>query len=258
MHRFFVPPDRRVENEVALSGDIAHQIARVLRLRANEEIVLIPTDAADAVEWRVRLVAVEAHAVRGSVVAERSGLSEPACAVTLCAALLKGERFDWLLQKATELGVAAIQPIVTAHTIRKLGPDDEHAQDRWRRIVTEAAEQSGRSRVPAMCGPVPLRGLANAVPAPLFVAHETVAARTLAEAIPAEAERVAVAIGPEGGFSDDEVTALVADAGAIPVSLGPRVLRAETAAITAVTLVMATTGNLVPPRERAWREFRDT
>jgi 16S rRNA (uracil1498-N3)-methyltransferase len=258
VHRFFVPPESRSAHTVTLPGEIAHQIARVLRLRSNEEIVLIPTDGADAVEWRVRLVSVEARAARGLIVAERPGLPEPTCAVTLCPALLKGERFDWLLQKATELGVAAIQPIVTAHTIRKIGPDDAHAPERWRRIVTEAAEQSGRGRVPAIRGPVALGALARAVAAPLFVAHETVAARTLAEALPPGADRAAVAIGPEGGFSDDEVERLVAAAGAIPVSLGPRVLRAETAAITAVTLVMATTGNLAPPRERAWRDIRDT
>ena len=257
MHRFFVPHAIRAENGVVLSGDIAHQIARVLRLRANEEIVLIPTDADNAVEWRVRLDSVEARIAHGEIIAERPALPEPTCALTLCAALLKGERFDWLLQKATELGVAAIQPIVTAHTIRKIGRDDAHALDRWQRIVTEAAEQAGRGRVPAICGPVSLGELRNTVAAPIFVAHEMVAARTLAESLPAEAESAAVAIGPEGGFSESEVARLVAEAGAIPVSLGPRVLRAETAAITAVTLVMVTTGNLAPPRERGWHDIRD-
>jgi len=260
MHRFFVPSGMRAENSVVIEGDSAHQIARVLRLRAGEEIVLLPADAADAVEWRVRLVSVAASAVRGVVVAERVGLPEPTCAVTLCPALLKGERFDWLLQKATELGVAAIQPVTTAHTIRKIGPDDAHILERWRRIVTEAAEQSGRSRVPAIRGPVRLTDLADVVsmpvpvPIPIIVAHESVATRALIGALPPGAHRVAVAIGPEGGFADDEVRRLVADAGAVAVSLGPRILRAETAAITAVTLVMATTNNIAPPQARAWHD----
>jgi len=244
-----------VEQTVTLSGDSAHQIARVLRLRANEEIVLIPADATHAVEWRVRLVTVEARGVNGVVLAERAGLPEPSCAVTLCPALLKGERFDWLVQKVTELGVAVIQPVVTAHTIRKIGPDDRHARERWRRIATEAAEQSGRSRVPEIRGPVPLAELAHAVAAPLIVAHETVAAWTLADALPMARGGVAIVIGPEGGLTDDEVARLVADADAVPVSLGPRVLRAETAAITAVTLAMMATENLAPPRERLWHEI---
>jgi 16S rRNA (uracil1498-N3)-methyltransferase len=257
MHRFFVPQAIRAQNNVVLSGDIAHQIARVLRLRTNEEIVLIPTDANNAVEWRVRLVSVEARATDGEIIAERPALPEPTCALTLCAALLKGERFDWLLQKATELGVATIQPVVTAHTIRKISADDGHTLDRWRRIMTEAAEQSGRGRVPDIRGPVPLGELTGTVAAPIFVAHEAVTARTVADSLPAGATYAAVAIGPEGGFSESEVAHLVADAGAIPVSLGPRVLRAETAAITAVTLVMARTGNLTPPRERGWYDIRD-
>lgn len=258
MHRFFVYAASRSGNHVALPGDLAHQIARVLRLRASEEIVLIPADAADAVEWRVRLVSVEARAVRGVIVAERPALPEPTCAMTLCPALLKGERFDWLVQKATELGVAAIQPVITARTIRKIGADDARARERWRRIATEAAEQSGRGRVPEMREPVPLGALASVVSAPLVFAHETAVARMLAASLSAASGRVAVAIGPEGGFGDTEVARLAAEMGAIPVSLGPRVLRAETAGIAAVTLVMAITGNLAPPRERAWHATGDT
>ena len=257
MHRFFVTAESRTANDVTLSGGIAHQIARVLRLRANEEIVLIPTDGQDAVEWRVRLGAVEARLVSGAVVAERPGLPEPGCAVTLCAAVLKGERFDWLVQKATELGVAAIQPVITAQTIRRVGPEDTKALDRWRRIATEAAEQSGRSRAPTIGTPVPLSGIADSAPAPLFVAHEAVRAETLIRAVPPNARALSVIVGPEGGLAESEVEHLVERDGAIAVSLGSRILRAETAAITAVTLALAATTNMEPARERAWQEIRD-
>jgi 16S rRNA (uracil1498-N3)-methyltransferase len=257
MHRFFVPTNHRTANDIILAGDIAHQIARVLRLRPNEEIVLVPTDAPDAVEWRVRLAAVEARGVTGTVIAERPGLPEPTCAVTLCTAVLKGERFDWLVQKATELGVAAIQPVITANTVRKVGPGETNALERWRRIATEAAEQSGRSRIPMVHAPVALDSLGADAPEPWFVAHESVRARTLAEAVSPNMTTVSVVIGPEGGLADAEVERLTAR-GAVPVSLGPRILRAETAAITAVTLALAATNNLEPPRERAWREIRDT
>ena len=100
----------------------------------------------------------------GAVIAERPGLPESACAVTLCAAVLKGERFDWLVQKATELGVAAIQPVITANTVRKVGPGETNALERWRRIATEAAEQSGRSRIPALHAPVALDALGEGAP----------------------------------------------------------------------------------------------
>ncbi len=253
MHRFFVPSDVRTGNAIARAGPVAHQIARVLRLRAGEEIVLIPRNGANAVEWQVRLETAEARAVHGRVVAERPGLPEPTCAVTLCAALLKGERFDWLLQKTTELGVAAIQPLVTAHTIRKIGPEETQTIERWQRIVTEAAEQSGRSRVPHVAAPTRLDRLAARINGPLLVAHEGEQARTLSEVIAPDAAHVAIVIGPEGGLAEGEVDTLAARDHAVVVSLGPRILRAETAAITAVTLAMAATENLQPPRPRAWR-----
>jgi 16S rRNA (uracil1498-N3)-methyltransferase len=257
MHRFFVTADSRTANDVTFTGGIAHQIARVLRLRPHEEIVLIPTDGQDAVEWRVRLRTVEARSVSGVIIAERAGLPEPRCAVTLCAAVLKGERFDWLVQKATELGVAAIQPVVTAQTIRRVGPEDTKARERWRRIATEAAEQSGRCRVPIIGAPVPLAGVVSIAPAPLFVAHEGVRTETLIRAVPPDARTLSVIIGPEGGLSEGEVAQLVERNGAIAVSLGPRILRAETAAITAVTLALAATEDLAPAQERAWQEIRD-
>ena len=234
-------------NTVTLTGGIAHQIARVLRLRANEEIVLIPTDGANAVEWRVRLG--RSRRARCVAPSSRSGpaLPEPTCAVTLCAALLKGERFDWLVQKATELGVAAIQPVITAHTIRKVGPDDAKALDRWRRIVTEAAEQSGRSRVPTIrVRRLPLVDMRRrGARAALRRARERSTTQTLAEALPAEARTLAVAHRAGRRLRrETKCSASWQTTGAIAVSLGPRILRAETAAITAVTLVLAATANL--------------
>lgn len=257
MHRFFVPAVTRSGNEIILSKGTAHQIARVLRLRPGEEIALIPTDRRDAVEWRVRLTAVEGRAVSGTVVAERPGLPEPGCAVTLCAAMLKGERFDWLVQKATELGVAAIRPVITANTIRRIGPGDTAVLERWHRIATEAAEQSGRTTVPVIGTPVPVTDLAHVAPAPLIVAHEAVTSETIADAIPVNARMVSVVIGPEGGLTEAEVAQLVTRDGARAVSLGPRILRAETAAITAVTLAMAATEGLEPAPEHAWHDVRD-
>ncbi len=254
MHRFFVPTAVRDDAHILLDGPTAHQIARVLRLRKNEAIVLVASDTPDAVEWRVRLDAVDGGSVHGTVIAERPALPEPTCAVTLCPAVLKGERFDWLVQKATELGVAAIQPVFTANTIRKLGPDDTAVVERWRRIATEAAEQSGRGRVPTIAGPVRLDVVVRLTPGPWLVAHESAIGQTLADAALPAATALSVLIGPEGGFSEAEVARLTQQEGATAVSLGPRILRAETAAITAVTLAMVATKNFGPPPERRWVE----
>ncbi len=249
MHRFFVPADIRDGAAIALDGAHAHQIARVLRLRVGEEIVLVTQTAQSAVEWKVRLESVEAKYVRGSVIAERAGLPEPHCVLTLAAAVLKGERFDWLLQKATELGAATIQPLITARTIRRTKADDTGTLDRWRRIVVEAAEQSGRSRVPNVLLPVPLGSLP--LTGRVLIAHETEATTTFAAALPPDSDAAMLLIGPEGGFAEEEVAAMVGR-GAVAVSLGARVLRAETAAIAAVTLALAVTNDIQPPIERAW------
>jgi 16S rRNA (uracil1498-N3)-methyltransferase len=251
MHRFFTPAAVRENRNITVTGAQAHQIARVLRLRAGEEIALIPTDGMEGTEWLVRLDAVEARDVRGTVIAERPALPEPRCAVTLVPALVKGERFDWLLQKATELGVAAIQPVMTQRTVRKVDKGDRASLERWQRIVTEAAEQSGRGRIPrlhppATLGELPLRGYDS-----VLVAHESATARTVAGALTGSMASVALLIGPEGGFAADEVERLAAS-GALPVSLGPRILRAETAAITALALTLAATGDLEPEPPRAW------
>lgn len=252
MHRFFVPASVRDGTGITMTGAQAHQIARVLRLRAGEEIALTPVDSGDAREWRVRLDTVDARRITGRVIAERAGLPESGCAVTLCPALLKGERFDWLVQKATELGVAVIQPVTTRHTVRKGAREDGTALARWRRIVTEAAEQSGRSRVPPVQAPVALGEIAPTGYDVVLTAHEAAAAHTIAAALPPQARAVAILIGPEGGFAADEVAWLVETRAAIPVSLGPRVLRAETAAIVAVTLALAATGGMEPPEPRRW------
>ncbi len=255
MHRFFVAADVRAGRDVLLTDEQAHQIARVLKLRTGEEIILVPTGqpSAHAGEWLVRLRAVETRSVRGSIVAERAILPEPACAVMLCVAPLKGERFDWLVQKATEIGVATIQPALTARTVRRTRGEDSGALARWRRIATEAAEQSGRGIIPDIPAPTDL--LAVTTRGRVLVAHEGVegdAAHTPFTALSPDTAATTLFIGPEGGFAEDEVAAIIARYEAVAVSLGPRVLRAETAAITAVTLALAATGNLRPPVSRPW------
>lgn len=266
MHRFFVPATARAGQHVSLEREQAHQIARVLKLRAGEEIVLVASHSTgaggqtdeSAVEWRVRLDVVEAKAVRGVVTAERPAAPEPTCTVILSAAMLKGERFDWLIQKATELGVAVIQPLLTARTVRRTRADDTGAVERWRRIAVEAAEQSGRGAVPQVLLPVSLRDMI--VSGRVLVAHAAVsgdAGQTLAATLPPNAAAVTLCVGPEGGFADEEVVTLVERHGAVAVSLGPRVLRAETAAVAAVTLALAATGNLAPPAPRPWMTLDD-
>jgi len=259
VHRFFVSADVRTGNTITLSGAVGHQIARVLRLRADEEIVLIPADVLDPVEWRICLETVGGHSVTGTVIAERlRGTPEPECKVTLYAALLKGERFDWLLQKATEVGVSTIQPVITRNTVRKVGADDRNARERWRRIVTEAAEQCGRIRIPEVRPPLALGEIALTGYDVVLCAFEAAVPETIARHVSRGTQSVALLIGPEGGFTAEEARHLAEFGPARLVSLGPRTLRAETAGITALTLALAAAGDLEPRYEPHWRALDDT
>jgi 16S rRNA (uracil1498-N3)-methyltransferase len=157
---------------------------------------------------------------------------------TLCAALLKKPNFDLVLEKATELGVRRVQPLVTRRCVA-----DSLNAERARTIVTEAAEQCARTALPELAAPVKLDAVLREWPADrlLFFADETggePAAAAFAERGPA-----ALLVGPEGGFDDAERTAIRALAQARPISLGPRILRGETATIAATALWMGLAGD---------------
>jgi 16S rRNA (uracil1498-N3)-methyltransferase len=158
---------------------------------------------------------------------------------TLCAALLKKPNFDLVLEKATELGVRRVQPVVTRRCVA-----DSLNAERARTIVTEAAEQCARTALPELAAPVKLEALLRGWPAErtLFFADET-GGEPAAAAFAANPGPAALLIGPEGGFDDAERGAVRALAQARPISLGPRILRGETAAIAATALWMGIAGD---------------
>ena len=156
----------------------------------------------------------------------------------LCAALLKKDRFDLVLEKATELGVAKIQPVITRRCVA-----DKLNLDRAQTIVTEAAEQCARTALPEVAGPVKLEALLSNWPADrvLFFADET-GGETAATQFSAGDSRAALMVGPEGGFDQSERNLLRDCLQVKPITLGPRILRGETAAIAATALWMGVTG----------------
>jgi 16S rRNA (uracil1498-N3)-methyltransferase len=157
----------------------------------------------------------------------------------LCPALLKKDRFDLVLEKATELGVRAIRPVITRRCVA-----DKLNLERARAIVTEAAEQCARTALPVLDEPVKFDAMLADWPPEraLFFADELGGAPA-AEAFAAHSDPAALLIGPEGGFDDAERTTIRAHRAARPISLGPRILRGETAAIAASALWMAMAGD---------------
>lgn len=232
--RLFVPGPLAAGEAIALGGNQAHYLSRVMRVAEGDAVVLCD-DATG--EWTARVASVGKRDVL-LMPEVRTRAREQVPDFTLCAALLKKPNFDLVLEKATELGVRRVQPLVTRRCVA-----DSLNAERARTIVTEAAEQCARTALPEVAEPMKLDALLKAWPAGrlLFFADETggePATVAFAERGPA-----ALLVGPEGGFDEAERTAIRSLAQARPISLGPRILRGETATIAATALWMGLAGD---------------
>jgi len=249
MRRFYVDADALSgsEQSLTLEGALAHRLAKVLRLRAGNEVALFNGSGEDI---RVRLVDVNERRIAATVVEWVAGPVEAPTKVHLYQSITKGGRFEWLVEKATEIGVARIVPLATLRAVVKSGGEGNRI-DRWRRIAIEAAEQCGRSVVPVVEAPCSFAEALDSAPGIVLLPYE--AGDHLTPNIQAVLQEkidelyaqaaVSVLIGPEGGYAPHEVERAVA-AGATVVTLGRRVLRSETAGLVAVTLVMHACGEL--------------
>jgi 16S rRNA (uracil1498-N3)-methyltransferase len=248
LRRFFVHRDVFSGDEVRLEGNLARRLSRVLRLEAGAAVVLLD---GSGLEYETRLDVVGPHRVTGTVVARRPGRPEPRVRLVLYQSLVKGERFDWVLEKGTEVGVAAFVPLLSRRNVARASPGRPGRPERWRRVVREAAEQCGRCVLPEVLPAEGLKeALSEAADLRLLPWEEEEAlglAAALRQARPAleavERPTVAVLIGPEGGFATEEVV-LARRAGAQVVSLGRRILRSETAGIVAAAAVLYELGEL--------------
>jgi len=236
-HRFFLPPASFSAGEVEFSQEATHQIVRVLRLRRHDEVIALD---GMGMEYVVRLEELQ-PTVTGSIVEPRANQGEPRTRVTLYLGMLKAAKLELVLQKGTEIGVSRFVPMLTERAVAaEPGPT---RQRRFDTIVREAAEQSGRGRIPEVGTPLALGDALTQVAGIKILLWEEERATGLGN-IPLEVGTpVNLFIGPEGGFSITEV-ALARDAGAAVASLGRRILRAETAAIVAAALVLASVAEL--------------
>ncbi len=233
--RLFVPGPLSAGDPVTVEGNPAHYLAKVMRVAEGDAVVLCDVLTG---EWAARVVSAgKRHVVLEPV--ERLREREEVPDVWLCPALLRKDRFDLVLEKATELGVRAIRPVVTRRCVA-----DKLNLERARAIVSEAAEQCARTALPELAEPMKLDALLAHWPAdrPLFFADE-LGGEPAADAFAAHPGPAALLIGPEGGFDDAERAMIRALPAAHPISLGPRILRGETAAIAATALWMATAGD---------------
>lgn len=234
MHRFFVSAEAISNDEVVLGREIAGQLHRVLRLKPADRIIVLDNSGW---EYTVELTQVEATSARGRVVARNLAQPEPRTRLTLYQALLKGQNFELVLQKGTELGVAAFVPLITARCVAQ-EPGGEGKRARWGKIIREAAEQSGRGRLPVLftsMSYVEAMGQAGGLPLLPYEEEKEVTLTSILET--RGGDEVSLFIGPEGGFTPEEID-LACHHQVFTVSLGPRTLRAETAALAAVAAIL--------------------
>lgn len=252
MHRFFIPPSWIEGNEVTIIGKQAHQIADVLRMEPGDKVLVLDNSG-----WEVetRLLFVDRHAIRGEVVTRRLSAGEPRTKVSLYQGVLKGKRFEFTLQKGTELGVVEFVPLIADRCVLSDLEAVESKRERWEMIIQEAAEQSRRGRKPVLRPPMLFRQACEELRAAaglklvLWEREARTALRDLLrEAPPGYSGRlppftIRLLAGPEGGFTDEEVE-IARRYGLFPVRMGPRILRAETAGIVAAAAVLYELGDM--------------
>jgi len=232
--RFFVDQVRNGHAEI--NGDDARHLTRVLRVEAGQRYEISDNHSVYLAEIETSR---KEHVVFRTL--EKLPSPPPAPELILCAALIKFDHFEWMLEKATELGVAKIIPLEATRCERGLERAALKRVDRWRRIALEASQQSRRAFLPEVKEPVQFAEALSLAASHRFVLDEKPDTAPLSLAIPPArdaSDTVAILVGPEGGWSDQERDAFVS-AKWTPVSLGPLVLRAETAAIAALAIVGA-------------------
>ncbi|HEU5442291.1 MAG TPA: 16S rRNA (uracil(1498)-N(3))-methyltransferase, partial [Steroidobacteraceae bacterium] len=232
--RVYVPGPLTSGRRHAIEGEAASHISRVLRLRTGDALTLFDDRGG---EYAARIEEFRKGAVIATVGDRSTAVRESPLSLTLAQGVSRGERMDWVVQKATELGATRIVPVLTERTVVKL--DEKQAERKlshWRGIVTAACEQSGRDRIPAVDAPLTLTGFLEGVDRrAMRVMLSPAAGLGIADLTPPEAG-VVVLIGPEGGLAEAEQQSALA-AGFAAVRLGPRVLRTETAAVAALALL---------------------
>ena len=242
-HRFYAPPSSFTETSVRLDADEAHHLTRVLRLGAGARIFVFDGEGA---EYECEVARVAKHEVDLNLLRRLDDVVESPLRLTLAQALIKGDKSDWVIQKTTELGVTRIVPLVTDHSDVKRAEERAGQRiERWRRIALEALKQCGRRRLVEICEPEPFDDYCELAPQDARLIFSERGGESLAKVAEKlrDVNQLSLCVASEGGWSERELLK-AASCGFRPVSLGSRILRTETAAITAVALAQHIFGDL--------------
>ncbi|GAB6067296.1 16S rRNA (uracil(1498)-N(3))-methyltransferase [Methylothermus subterraneus] len=232
----YLPEALEAGAEVVVSGDRAHYLLTVLRLRAGDPLTVFDGRGG---EYRAKLLAAGRHQARLKIGAFQAREAESPLRIHLGLAIAKGEQMDWSVQKATELGVESIAPLLTERCNVRLQGKEVHKRAHWQKIAIAACEQCGRNRVPDVFLPQPLETWLQAQTRGVLLDPGGLPFATLAP----PTEGLILLIGPEGGWCPAE-RELARAFGFVRASLGPRILRVETAVVAALSVAQALWGDL--------------
>ncbi|MCD8036139.1 MAG: 16S rRNA (uracil(1498)-N(3))-methyltransferase [Clostridiales bacterium] len=238
MPRFFTEPENIKDNIITLSGDDAGHISRVLRSKIGEILTVCDGTGND---YEAEITEITEKEVRLNIIKTTFTASEPSVKITLYQGLPKGDKMETIIQKCVELGVTKIVPVNTERCIAKLDKNKEKKKtERWQKISESAAKQSGRGIIPEIGG---VMSFSEAVKQAsetdgAMIPYELEEDRGLKEFLDGfKGQTLAIFIGPEGGFSADEIDRAL-KAGILPVTLGKRILRTETAGMAAIANIL--------------------
>jgi 16S rRNA (uracil1498-N3)-methyltransferase len=239
MHRFLIDPSDIQDGRVHFAEEISLQMKKVLRLRSGNEVVVFD---GGGVDYQVRLEVVETKTSLGTVLSANDSHNEPGIFITLYQALIRSERYEYALQKGVETGISRFVPFTSERT--EVSNPSHSRMDRWRRIIKEAAEQSGRSVVPQLSDPILFPNMIRNLNPVALIPWEEEKNQSIRQILSKlrqdpglDVTYIDLIIGPVGGFTSQEVLD-AADYGATSVSLGKRILRSETAGIVAAVVVL--------------------
>lgn len=243
MPRFFIEKENIFENIINIVGEDVNHIKRVLRLQCGNSIIVCDGSGKDYI---VEIEKFETDSIRTNILRVESNITEPPIDVVLYQGIPKSDKMDFIIQKSVELGVKKIVPVITEHTVVKLDneKDSQKKSARWQKIALEAAKQSNRGVIPKV--ELPIRfddALEQSKTSDIrIIPYEKEIKNGLKNIIQDNIKNISVFIGPEGGFSEKEISN-AEKAGIVPVTLGPRILRTETAGIVVLSILMYELGD---------------
>ena len=244
MSKFFVDDKNISKDSIIITGEDVSHIKKVLRLKAGDDIVVCNGRGTD---YSAKIIEIDQNYINLKVIESHKNITEPPVEITLFQGIPKADKMDFIIQKSIELGVFKVVPVMTERTIVRFEQEKDHIKKtiRWQKIALEAAKQCNRGIIPVVLEPLDFQSaLKLAAKSNMsFIPYENeLKANLKAEIHNKQAKDVSIVIGPEGGFSEKEIR--LAEAENIkPVTLGPRILRTETAGIAVISIIMYELGD---------------